>query len=180
MSIPTMLYRHALWISAPLFVIAAAWLGYFTLSVIRLEQRSEIVSLPLLKRQNVLFREAGPAVLYIKGPRFTTRFAKLTYDMSTDDGTRVTSHSLWFRPTTSGVSTVTLGIRLYDIPRPGNYILEVHGLTADPASDDQCGIVFMRPHRARMVGDVLGIVFSGVLLVGALVLFLSRLLVAGH
>jgi hypothetical protein len=172
----TMLYRNGLWISAPLFVIAAVLLGHFILSIIRLERTSKILSLPLREEQNVEFGEAGPVVLCLKGPQFTTRFAGLTYELDAEDGTPVKSRRLWMRPTTSGISTATIGIRLYQIPRPGNYALLVRGLKSDEALDDRCEILFTRPHLARAVANVIGIVFSAILLIGSLVFFLIRLL----
>jgi hypothetical protein len=177
MSILTTLYRNGLWISPPLLVIGVLLLGRFILNIIRLEERSRIVSLPLVERQVVAFEEAGPVILCIKGPQFTSRFAGFSYELATEDGTRVEGRRLWFRPTTSGLSTVTVGIRQYEIPRPGGYILRIEGLKPDPAADAKCQLLFTRPHLARAVGNVIGIVLSAMLMIGSLVLFLLRLLV---
>lgn len=176
-SILTALYRNGLWISAPLFVVAAVLLGYFIVNVVRLEGRSQIISLPLAEQQNVAFGEAGAVVLHIQGPRFTTRFASLTWELSAEDGTPVTSRNLWLRPAASHVSTARLGIRVYEIPRPGNYVFRIHGLKDKPGFYDKCEIIFTRWHRARSIGNVIGIVFSAILLIGSAALFVVRLIV---
>ncbi|MCL5271247.1 MAG: hypothetical protein M1457_12025 [bacterium] len=176
MSILTLLYRNGLWISALVFAVAAALLGYFIYNIIRLERQSLMLTLPLLERQKMAFGEAGPVMLCIKGPRFTTRFAKLTYEIRAADGTRVESRGIWLRPSSSGYSTATVGIRKFDIPRPGDYFLEIHGLQSDRSYYDKCEVVLKRPHLIRSVGNVIGIVFSSILMIGSMVLFLIRLL----
>jgi hypothetical protein len=177
----SMFYRNALWITAPLFVTAVVLLSFFILKIIRLEKKSQLLSLPLLEEQTIAFSEAGPVILCIKGPRFTSRFAKFTYELKTADGTPVSGRALLFRATTTGISTVTMAIRKYEIPRAGSYILRIQGLKTDKnkvnAIDDQCAIIFTRPHLARAIGNVIGIVFSALLTIGSLVFFLMRLFV---
>jgi hypothetical protein len=137
-SLTHILYQYGLWISAPLFCIAALMLGFFILNIVKLEKQSRILNLPLLEQQSIEFGDAGQVIMCLKRPQFNTRFPKLNYELSAEDGTRVKSRALWFRPTSSGISTVTTGIGLYNIPWSGKYILRIQGLKADQSSYAKC------------------------------------------
>jgi hypothetical protein len=70
-------------------------------------------------------------------------------------------------------------VKSYRIPMPGRYLLRVKGLEPGTAADGEHQIVFMKPHLARSIGYVIGIVLSGVLFIGSIVLFFLRLLSKG-
>ena len=53
-------------------------------------------------------------------------------------------------------------------------------LAAGEAPDADHRIVFMRPHLARSIARVIGIVLASMLLIGSVVLFLGRLLGQGE
>jgi hypothetical protein len=169
------IYRNGLWISVPLFIISAALLAYFILNVIRVVRQAHLLSVPLLEQQEIEFTEPGRVVLCTQGPLLSFRFAKLDYEI-TGDGIAVESRTTWFHARTSGFSWVRMEVKSYRIPRPGRYVLRINGLEPGSTADSEHRIVFMRPHLARSIGYVIGIVLAGLLFIGSIVLFFLRLL----
>jgi hypothetical protein len=66
-------------------------------------------------------------------------------------------------------------MKAYRIPKPGRYILRIKGLEPGSIPDSDHQIVFMKPHLARSIGYVIGIVLTGLLFIGSIVLFFLRL-----
>jgi hypothetical protein len=169
------IYRNGLWIAPPLFVISAALLCFFILNVIRAVKQAHLFSVPLLEQQEIEFANEGRVVLCTQGPLLSTRFAKLDYEL-TGDGVPIEGRTTWFHIKTSGFSWVRMEMKAYRLPRPGRYILHIKGLEPGSTPDSEHQIVFMRPHLARSIGYVIGIVLSGILFIGSIVLFFLRLL----
>lgn len=167
-------YRNGLWIAVPLFVISAALLCFFILNVIRAVRQAHLLSVPLLEQQEIEFANEGRVVLCTQGPLLSTRFAKLDYEL-TGDGVPIEGRTTWFHSKTSGFSWVRMEMKAYRIPRPGRYLLRIKGLEPGSRPDSEHQIVFMRPHLARSIGYVIGIVLSGLLFIGSIVLFFLRL-----
>ena len=180
MSLFSFIYRNGLWISIPLFIIAAASLVYLIRDVIKVMKQAHLISVPLVETQVLDFTEAGRVVLCMEGPRFTSRFAKLSYRLIGPDGREADSRSSWFRARTSGVSRVRMELAYCEIARPGRHTLQIRGLKPGEAPDADHRIVFMRPHLARSIARVIGIVLASMLLIGSVVLFLGRLLGQGE
>ena len=179
MSLFSWIYQNGLWISVPVFVLSVASLACLILDVIRVVKQAHLTSVPLMEEQGVEFAEGGRVVLCLEGPRFTTRFAKLSYGLIGPDGRPAKSRRSWFRARTSGIFKVRMELEYYEIPRPGRYTLQIKGLKPGAEPDPDHRIVFMRPHLARSIARVLGIVLAGLFLVGSVVLFLGRLLSNG-
>lgn len=169
------LYRYGLWISVPVFGIAAAMLVFFILSVVRAVRQSHILSVPLLEQQDIEFAEAGRVVLCMEGPLFTTRFGNLDYELRLAEGMPVEGRTTWFHAKTSSFSKVRMELKNYELPRPGRYVLRIRGLEPGGKPDSEHRIVFMKPHLAESLGYVIGIILSAGLLIGSLVLFILRL-----
>lgn len=175
MSFLTYIYRNGLWISIPLFVISAVLLAYFILNVIRVVKQAHLFSVPLLEEQEIEFAEAGRVVLCTQGPQLSFRFTKLDYELA-GDGIPVEGRKIWPVRRTTGLSWIRLEVQSYSIPRPGRYILRIKGLEPGRTADSEHRIVFMKPHLARRIGQVIGIVLTGVFFIGSIVLFFLRLL----
>jgi hypothetical protein len=173
------IYRNMLWIAPPLMCLAMLLLGLAIRNVIRLVKASHLLSVPLVERQAIDFREAGKVVLCIEGPQFTTRFAHLSYELSTEDGTPVEGRTAWFRARTTGATWVRMEVRSYEIPRPGRYILRVEGLGEPQERDARHHLVFMRPHLYASIAYVIGIILSFGVFVVNLVFFCLHLLEKG-
>jgi hypothetical protein len=100
---------------------------------------------------------------------------KLNYELA-GDGMLVEGRRIWPPKRTTGFSWVRLEVQSTKIPRPGRYVLRIKGLEPGSAADSEHRIVFMRPHLARSIGYVIGIVLTGLLFIGSIVLFFLRLL----
>lgn len=175
MSLLSYIYRNGLWISVPLFFIAVALLTYFILGVMRVLGQAHLLSVPLLEQQEITFAEEGRVVLCTQGPQLSFRFTKLDYELIWE-GIPVESRKIWPPRRTTGLSWVRLEVQSYRIPMPGRYVLRIRGLEPDSTPDSEHQIVFMRPHRARTIGYVIGIVLTSLLFIGSIVLFFLRLL----
>lgn len=173
------IYRNGIWISVPLFGIAAAFLAFSVVGLVRLNERSQLVSLPLLNMQTVQFPEAGRVALCVEGPRFTSRFSGLTFDLVSGDGKRLAGSAAWLHFTTSGMSTVRMEMRRFGIPEPGRYTLRIENLGSSRDRDAEHRIVFTKPHLLQTIGYILGIILAGGALIGSVVLFILRLLSKG-
>ncbi len=168
------IYRNGIWMSVPLFIISAALLAFFILNVVKEVKEAYLFSVPLVEQQEIEFAEEGRAVLCIQGPLLSTRFGNLDYELT---GNAIPIEGRWtlFRSRTSGLSWVRMELRSYRIPWPGRYVLRINGLQPGTAADSEHRVVFMRPHLARSIGCVIGIVVSGMLFIGSIVLFFLRL-----
>jgi len=175
MSALSVLYRNVLWVAPPLMCISALLLGLFIRNVVRLVKEAKVLSVPLVERQNIEFPEAGRVVLCVEGPRFSTRFAGLDYELRTDSGAPVEVRTAWFHATTTGVKWARVEVRVYEIPHSGRYVLRVRGLGAAQERDAAHRLVFMRPHLAQSVGYIIGMILSFGVFITSLVFFLLRL-----
>jgi hypothetical protein len=174
MSFLSWMYRNGVLISVPLFFISAVLLVYFILAVVRSTKQAHLFSVPLLEQQEIHFAEEGRVVLCTQGPLLSFRFSKLDYEL-TGNSIPVEGRTTWFHAKTSGFSWVRMEVKSYPIPSPGRYILRIKGLEPHAAADSEHKIVFMRPHLARSMAYVIGIVLSGMLFIGSIVLFFLRL-----
>jgi len=176
-TMPTLveLYQHILWITAPLFFISAASLVLFIRNLVRLQRQSLMLSIPLRQQQDIEFMKAEPLILCLHGPWLTTRFGGLTYELSRMNGILVQGRGVWFRSRSSGFTTVTMELYRYAIPEPGRYRLKVNGLGARQDNDSEHSLEFARPHIAKSISYVIGIVLSSILVIGSLVFSLLRL-----
>jgi hypothetical protein len=174
MTILSFVYRNGILVSVPMFLLGALLLAIFIVHLVGLSAKNQIAKVPLLERQQIEFPEAGPVVLCVEAPRFSGRVRDLAFDLRTGDGLPVEGHRCLFRLTSTGISRTKTELQQYEIPYPGRYILLVGGLAA--ASHSEHRIVFARPYLLQAVGYILGIILSGWLLIGGLVLFLLRLL----
>jgi hypothetical protein len=172
-------YKYWIWIGAPLMLISAVALGMLIASTVSMVRKAQLFRVPLVERQEVGFAEAEQVVLSVEGPRFSTRFGNLAYELRAGDGTRVEGRPVLLRTETAAVSTVRLEILTYDIPRPGRYVLRIGGLGAPQADDARHAIVFGRPYLGRLVAHILGMILSASVFIGSLVFFLLRLLETG-
>ncbi len=179
MAVLSILYKYGIWISIPAFIISVFLLVKCIAGVIRTGREAQLFSVPLRDRQEIEFTEAGRVVLCMEGPLLSRRFAKLKYELTGPDGMAVESRMVLFRMRTTGFSKARLELKTYDIAYPARYVFEIEGLGAERPSDADHRMVFTRPHFARTMAYVLGIVFAAMLTIGSFVFFLMRLLRVG-
>ena len=168
------LYKYGIWISVPVFILSVLLLVRCVTGVIKAEKETRLVSLPLLDRQEIDFAVEGSVVLCMEGPILSRRFANLEYGLTGPDGRVVRSRPALFRSSTSGFSKAIMELRVYEIAQPGRHVFEIRGLGDERPSDAEHRMVFTLPHLARSMAYVIGIVFSAMLTIGSLVLFLMR------
>ena len=174
MAFLSFLYKYGIWISVPVFILSVLLLVRCITGVIKAEKETRLVSLPLLDRQEIDFAVEGSVVLCMEGPILSRRFANLEYELTGPDGRVVRSRPVLFRSSTSGLSKAIMELRVYEIAQPGRHVFEIRGLGDERPSDAEHRMVFTLPHLARSMAYVLGIVFSAMLTIGSLVLFLMR------
>ena len=173
------LYRHGLWISPLVFVLFAGLLAFFIVSLVRLGDRSLLASLPLQEQQAVQFSEAGSAVLSLEGPRLSKRFSELSFVLVRSDGSLIEGRTTWFHARRSGMSTVRMELLSFAIPAPGLYTLRVQNLGGKQEGDGDHTIVVSKPHLFQTVGSIAGIIVTGGMIIGSVVLFILRLMSKG-
>ncbi len=169
------LYRHWTWIGPPMMVAGLVALGFMIKSLIATVRKAKVCSLPLVEKQDVVFNEPGPVILNVEGPHFSSRFAGLSYVLTTSDGLPIEGSLVLFRSRTSGFSTVSVSYKQYEIPRPGPYFLRIEGLGRPRDDDPKHAIVFSRPHLPRTIAYILGIILSAGVFIVSLVFFGLRL-----
>ena len=175
MTMFSFIYRNGILISLLLFGLGVALLWFFILTVVRLEQKNRICSVPLVAEQEVEFTEAGPVILGVEGPFLTTRFGNLSYELQGGDGISMPGRGLWLRTRTTSLKRIVhLKIAAFEIRYPGRYALRIRGLDNPRPDDAHHRIIFTKPHRAQTIGTIVGIVLGGILTIGSLVLFILR------
>jgi len=175
MEILSFIYRYGIWISVPVFLFSVILLVKFIIGVIRIEAESRLISVPLRDRQEINFSESGRVVLCMEGPILSRRFTALMFEITGPDGMAVKSRRAFLRTTTSGFKKATRELRVFDIAFPGRYTFEIRGLEGEKPSDPEHRMVFTRPHLARTMAGIIGIVLTAGLTILSLVLFLMRL-----
>jgi hypothetical protein len=170
------IWRYGIWVAVPMFCLGAGLLVWCIWSLIRIERASQLARLPLAERQKVTFNGPGRVLLCAEGPLLTTRFGPLSYELLAENDVPVAGRRLFFRATSSGFTTVRIGVRLFDVLRAGTYTLVVSGLGERKAGDEKHFFSFKRPFLHWAVLCILGIILSAGLTIGGLVLFLMRLL----
>jgi len=130
-SVLNFFYRNGLWVSWPFFGLGLFLLWTFIATATKMGERNRICSLPLVAEQRVDFPGAGKVVLWPEGPRATTRFGGLGFELRGSDGTVLKGQPVLVRNRPSGVAKVKISDRTFDIPHAGGYTLMTPGL-AEP------------------------------------------------
>jgi len=168
-------YRYWIWIGIPLMLAAAAALWILITGVISLTKRALLFKVPLVAKQEIGFEESGRIALSMEGPRFTTRFAGVNFQLRELDGQSVPSRPSLMRTRTMGTSTITMELMTFDIPRPGRYVLLISGLDEPSVWEPAHAVVFMRPHMGQTVAYIVGIVMAACVFIASLVFVIMRL-----
>ena len=169
------LYRNGLWVAPPVFFAALILLIAAIVGVVVLVKKSVIVRLPLVDRQQVEFAGTGPVILCMEGPMLSSRFRGLAYSLTDTAGAPVYSRPV-VPVTSSSFSKGRRTLRLFNIPQPGQYVLQVANLGPPQPKDAEHEFLFTRPHFAKVVCYISGIIASSGLLIGSLVFFMLRFL----
>jgi hypothetical protein len=173
-------YKFGIWISIPAFFFSVVLLIRCIAGVIRTGRRAQLLSVPLVERQEIEFSRPGRVVLCMEGPILSRRFARLKYQLTGPDGITAKSRPVLFRMRTTGFTKAKMELKVYEIILPGRYVFQIHGLGGEKPSDSEHRMVFTRPNRARTFAYVIGITAGAIFTILSVVLFFMRLLkVAG-
>ncbi len=175
MAFLSFIYKYGIWISVPAFILSVILLVRCIAGVVQTEKQTRLLNVPLLDRQEIDLNEQGRMVLCMEGPVLSRRFANLEYELTGPDGRAVESRPALVRSSTTGLSKAIMELRVYEIAQPGRHVFEIRGLGNEKTSDAEHRMIFTRPHLARSMAYVIGIVFSAALTIGSLVLFLMGL-----
>jgi len=160
--------------SLQLLTIAAAIAGAFLLffsvaGLLRVIREAEVLRVPARTDQMVSFQEPGSYVLHVSHPRLSTALRNASYSLRSAAGQEVKSSPSIFRTTVSGVSSVRISVRNFEIAQPGSYRLVVSGVAPD-ADLSRNELVFTRPFGAALFARIVGTIAGAALLIGGVVL----------
>jgi hypothetical protein len=162
----------AVWLIAtvPGALVGAALLVVAIRGVVRAMRVETLARLRVVDEQAVAIAKAGPVVLSVQGPHFTTKFGSLSFTVRDADGRGVPTSMIVMRAhKTSLGGTTTLTLRRFAAERPGTHALRVGGI--DPSTDyADCAILLTTPTSALLPLWIVGIVASAGLFVGGVVL----------
>ena len=158
-----------LWATIPVAGLCLPAVVLLIWDLVSQHRANHILSLPLLAEQTLSIDAAGTMLLHGEGPRFSTTFAKLEYQLTElAHNANVPLAPIWFKFSSSGVSRSRLSLRGFEVEQPGNYRLKISGL--ENVTLEQHQLIVTRDHRARTAGMILALVFFGGGLIASLVL----------
>lgn len=159
--------RQWLALLVPLFGIAGWMLARTIRSLLQTTRGAVVATVPAAADQVVILAEPGRYVLMVEGRQFTRDFARAEFELTDSSGTRIPLHLVVVRTAVKSFSRVRLALREFEIGVPGSYTIHATGLPADQDSGNR--LIVSRPVGGQIVLHVLGIVVSGILLIGSLV-----------
>ncbi len=174
-SVIAVVYRHWIWIGPPLMVAALVALVVLIQGTVAMVRSSVLLRVPLAESQEVRFQELGPVALAVEGPQGTTRFAGVSFELTSLSGEPLPGRPVLLRTRSTGFSRTRLELMRFDLPFSGGYLLHMSGLGAPREKDATHAVVFTRPHRAETIALVVGIVLASAVLIASLVFFVMRL-----
>jgi hypothetical protein len=161
-------------LSVAAIVLGGVVLFFSITGLLKVLRESEVARLPAKAEQSVTLKEAGSYVLHVSHPRLDGSLDNASYSLRSSAGQEVKSSPSLVRTTVSGLSSVRMSVRNFEVEQPGMYRLSVSGASGDISRNE---LVFTRPYAAAMVARILGIVFGGICLMGGIVF--TALLKAG-
>ena len=155
--------RQWLWMSIPVALIGLAILPFAVIRLLNLVNDATLVSLPLVQEQTLHLETTGSMLLHGEGPRFTTAFGKLEFELTFQvDNKPVELNPVYLKSSSSGITHSRLSLRAFDIEYPGEYQLKISGLDDNCKAQEKCLIAITRDNRRPLVGTIVAIVFSAI------------------
>ena len=151
-----------LWLTIPVMLICLALVFTLAWSLVKNHRSSLVVSVPLAAEQMIELDATGPMLLHGEGPRMTSAFGKLDFQMTgADAGLSVPLEGILFKSKSSGASRARLSLRRFTCESPGRYRLTVSGEIA-PERTANHNLVITRDNRTGMTATIVGLVFSAI------------------
>jgi len=166
-----------LWWTIPLAVLGLLGVGVAVRSLIALGSSRIAATEGIADEQTLILDTTGPMLLHGEGPRFTTAFGAMEFQLIREaDGARIPLKSVLIKSSSAGLRLVTLSLRRFEIETPGPHRLLVSGAPAADARVDH-RLFVTQDHRGRLGGVVVGLVLSGIATLGGIGLSLAAWLV---
>ena len=150
-------------------MVGIAGLATLIVRLRRMLKASVECELPVVPRKTIEFNTPGEKCLHLQGPRFTLAFWGVKFALKdVETGDDVPLRRILFRMVSSGLSRVRMYTHSCVISHAGRYEFTISGIR-EGADTSSIGIVFTKPYRAKAVLFVLGIVFTGMLIIASIV-----------
>ena len=140
--------------------------------------RAQIIATgPIVAEQQITLVQPSSLRLLVEVPRFAPWVRQLGFEVAeiaTGKTTRLRYDFVRAQGAVYGVSTMRMPLGTVVITHPGEYLIRVSGL--EPGKDySQSKIILSRPYLARMILQIIAIVFSALGVLGSLILALWQL-----
>jgi len=175
--------------SLPLLVAASATFLIFgcllvsvVVRLIRSNRKQLVATGPMIAEQEFVLRESGQLLLLVEVPRMGSNFRQLEFELiekATGQSTKMHYDFLRAQGAVYGVTTMRVPIGRFVVQREGSYLLRIAGLQPD-ADYSGSRIMFSRPYLARMILQIIGIVFFAIGMLLSLLLALWQILPLQH
>jgi uncharacterized membrane protein len=164
------------------FVIFGCLLVWMVIRLLRSNRKQLIATGPMIARQEFLLRESGPLMLLVEVPRLGSNFRNLEFELvekATGQSTTMHYDFLRAQGAVYGVRTMRVPIGRFVAQKEGSYLLRITGLQPD-ADYSESRIMFSHPYLARMIVQIIGIVFFAIGMLLTLILALWQILPLQH
>ena len=175
--------------SLPLLIAAsAAFLIFGSLLVgvvvrlLRSNRKQLVATGAMIAEQEFVLRETGELLLLVEVPRIGSNFRQLEFELiekATGQSTKMHYDFLRAQGAVYGVTTMRVPIGRFVVQREGPYLLRITGLQPD-ADYSGSRIMLSRPYLARMILQIIGIVFFAIGMLLSLLLALWQILPLQH
>lgn len=165
------------WIAVAVVACAAGVYGLVA-AIVRVRRLITSVTehtLPVVAQQTFQMEDVGGKCLHLEGPRFTIRFARLSFaliDGSTNTAVRL--KPVLLRAVIGGFKKVRLLFKTFSIDHAGPYRLEISGLRGETDYGD-LRIVITKPYLAKMTLYILGLIVCLWIIFGGIAIMVLRL-----
>jgi hypothetical protein len=176
MTVWSSIERHLHWLAIPCLALSVFLLARCIGGAVRTVRQARLLTAPLTEAQEIEFMEAGRVVLAVEGPLLSRRHAGLRYELVGPYSRHVPGRAVLFRAVTSGWKESSIQLKVFDVERAGRHVLRIQGLGGARPDDARHRVVFLRPHLAKIVAYVVGMIACGALLIGSLLVLLWRVL----
>ena len=170
--------RVWLLLSVPLLAAAAIGLALTIRRLVALSRRSVLLSVPVIREQQVELPVGGTLSLNIEG-QFLDSLGNLTYALFDENGSSVRLSSIVGRARTSSFTRARLELLAFHLAAPARLTLRISGF--DPDRDySRNRVVFTRRMTGRLVAHILVLVTLALVTVGSVVLTVLVLVTGGE
>ena len=164
------------------FVTFTCLLVWMVVRLLRSNRQQLVATGPIIAEQVFVLRKPGPLLLLVEVPRIGSNFRQLEFELiekETGQSTRMHYDFLRAQGAVYGVTTMRVPIGRFVVGREGSYLLRVAGLQQD-ADYSGSRIMFSHPYLARMILQIIAILFVAIAMLLSLLVALWQVLPLQH